>query len=68
MIRNQKKEDQIEIIIIFIKKTKQNHKLNLKDKIKNNKNQDKMTKKKKLKAERPNQNILHIQIRNQWLN
>jgi len=27
-----------------------------------------MTKKKKLKAERPNQNILHIQIRNQWLN
>jgi len=38
MIRNQKKEDQIEIIIILIKKTKQNHKLDLKDKIKNNKN------------------------------
>jgi hypothetical protein len=38
MIRNQKKKDQIEIIIILIEKTKQNHKLDLKDKIKSNKN------------------------------
>jgi hypothetical protein len=45
-IRNQKKIDQIEIIIIFIEKTK-NHKLDLKDKIESSKIFDKMTKEKR---------------------
>jgi hypothetical protein len=61
--------DQIEIIIILIEKTK-NHKLDLKNKIESNKNFDKRTKKKykKFKVKGPNQNILYIQIRNQFLN
>jgi hypothetical protein len=45
-IRNQKKIDQIEIIIIFIEKTK-NHKLDLKGKIESSKIFDKMTKEKR---------------------
>jgi len=46
---------------------KKNHKLDLNDKIEINKNFDKKTEK-KIKVERPNRNILYIQIRNQWLN
>jgi hypothetical protein len=65
-IRNQKKRNQIEIIIIIGKK---NHKLDLKDKTKSYKFFDKKTENKlKLKVERPNQKTLYTQIKNQGLN
>ena len=61
--------DQTEITII-IHWENQNHKLDLKDKIKNYKNNIKIGKGKntKLKIKGPNKKSLYIQIRNQGLN
>jgi hypothetical protein len=59
-IRNKKKKDQTEINIIIIEK---NHKVDLKDKIKDYKTLTKKPRKKKSKVEGPNQKILYIQIR-----
>jgi len=62
-IKDQNKMDQIGIIIIIEKKT-------LKNKIESHKNFDKKAKNKnkKLKVKGPNQKILSIQIKKQWLN
>jgi hypothetical protein len=61
-IRNQKKKDHVEINIIIII-TEKNHKLDLKDKIKNYKNFNKRVKEKKSKVEGLNRKILYMQIR-----
>jgi hypothetical protein len=56
-IRNKKKKDQTEINIIIIEK---NHKVDLKDKIKDYKNFDKKAKEKKIKSRRTeSKNIIY---------
>jgi hypothetical protein len=58
-IRNQKKKDHVEINIIIII-TEKNHKLDLKDKIKNYKNFNKRVKEKKIKSRRTeSKNIIY---------